>query len=164
MIITFGKHADNSLEALLIKHADYVCWMFTQPTPGGLLRKAVREAKRLITVFDSKPFVDTCCHPGCDNVATRYTVHGRNLDLWPWCDECDPYGGGACRGKLQEIRTYHDALAHVFTYCGGCKDDFAYLMQGLAKAKGIEGNLTQMRLRLLFHSEWMQDHPHADAA
>lgn len=164
MIITFGKYAGESLEMLLIKHADYVCWMFTQPAPSGSLRETLREARRLIAVFDRKAFADTCCRPGCDNVATRCTVHGRNMDMWPWCNECDPFGGGACQGKLQEIRTYNDALAHVFAYCGGCKDDYNYLLRNFVKAKGIQGNLTEKRLRVLFHEGWSPRHPLDDAA
>lgn len=138
MEVTFGKHKGVALEYVLLTAPTYVEWMLGEGDATGRLAAARAEAQRLVRAFDRLPFVEKCQGPGCGKAATRGTVHGANIQLVCWCPGCNPYGMGADAGKLQVVRTYSDALAHVGFHCAGRKGDYTRLVRNLAAAKGLK--------------------------
>jgi transcription elongation factor Elf1 len=143
MQVTFGKHSGKSVEALLLKEPAYIKWVLEQ-SPSGALLAVKNEAKRLIGKFDSRPYEVRC--NSCNQVATRATVYLDNLAAHWWCGNCNPYSLGANPGKLQEIRTYSQALQHVECYCRSRQGDFASLIKQLAKAKGLPERATEKKI------------------
>lgn len=137
MIVTFGKHRGESVEALVLREPRYVAWMLSTTDPTGALVQVGAEARRLIGVFNRKPFTERCSHKGCDAVAALGTVYRSNVQLVCWCDQCDPCSAGADPGKLTVIRTYWDALQHVAYFCNGRKGEYEFLIHNLAVVKGL---------------------------
>lgn len=137
MILTVGKHRGKSVEEVVLKDPSYIAWMLSQADPSEALAQACDEARQLIGTFNGKPFVKKCSGDGCDEMATRCTVYGPNVNPWYWCDKCDPYAAGATRGNLSEIRTYWDAIQHVNFHGDGRKSSLEVLIRNLARAKGL---------------------------
>jgi hypothetical protein len=137
MLIQFGKHWGKSLEHVLLRDPDYVLWMLKQKEPSGPLARALREARRLIAVFDAKPVVRKCRGTGCRKPATRCSLYPANpRPLW-WCDGCDPYQLGASPGTLLVVKSYLDAITYVQSYCHGRKGDLSLIIKLIAEAKGL---------------------------
>jgi hypothetical protein len=153
MILSFGKkHAGKSLELLVLKEPDYIKWMLEQKNPGAAMKRAQDEAKRLIAKFDAMPFTENCSgHTGSPHPATRCTVYGNNVrgPYW-WCDACNPYQSGANPGKLQEVRSYGQALRHVASFCGGRVSDYKSLIRDLAAAKGLPSRVGEKQAQAFF--------------
>src|SRR5690348_4053546 len=123
MLVTFGKHQGRTVEELVLKEPDYVVWMLMQPNPAGAMARTCHEARRLIGVFDDKPFLGPCSGRDCPRPATRCSVYGQNIQPVCWCDDCDPYSMGASQGRLQIITGYGDAVRHVGAWCDSRKSD-----------------------------------------
>lgn len=152
MQITFGKHAGKSLELLILKQPDYIAWMLQQQNAHGAMKRVQEAAKRLMARFDAKPILKDCFgQPAAAHKATRCTVYQNNVTVphW-WCDTCDPYQSGANPGKLQVIRTYEEALAHVTFWCGGRASDYKSLVKDLAQAKGLPARVGEKQAAAFF--------------
>jgi hypothetical protein len=151
MEINFGKHAGKSVEILLLKKTDYIVWMLLQKNATGQMASAQKEARRLIAIFDQKPFVKTCYGHNCNNAATRCSVYNINVQgpYW-WCNTCNPYQSGAVQGKLQEIKTYAEAVSHVDFYCRGRKSDYQALIKSMAEAKGLPSRVGNVQAEKFF--------------
>ena len=141
--LTFGKMLGKTVEELLLKEPDYIVWMLRLENPQGKMVEVVREAKRLIQIFDAKPFIYPCVGQKCEKLAAYCTVTRQAIQLVPWCDTCNPYfEQGESPGRLQKIRTYGDAVGHVDQWCGGTKGFLKTLIRGLAEEKGLPKRIT----------------------
>lgn len=151
MQITFGKHSGKSLELLLLKEPDYVCWILEQAGAYGQMKAAQAQAEKLIRKFNAKSVVKSCSGRNCENLATRCTVYSKNVQspYW-WCDDCDPYQAGANRGKIQPISSYQDAVQHVGLYCSARKADLKDLIKSLARAKGLPSRVGEVQAQAFF--------------
>jgi len=130
-----GKHQGKSMEQLVVKEPAYIHWLLAQSPTGGLLAMK-NEAKRLIQIFDAKPYAVSCFNR-CGRPATRFSVYGNGIAPMWWCAACDPYGQGANQGKLQILISYMQALSHVDFFCGGRTTDYRSLIKDMAQAKGV---------------------------
>jgi hypothetical protein len=137
MLLSFGKLRGRTVAEVVLKEPDYLLWMLDQQNPTWPMAQACTEARKLIRIFDGKPFLRNCRGTGCGDQATRVTVYGPNIRPEYWWDECDPYSLGADEGKLQEIRSYSDAIHHVGVWCQGRKTDLRQLIGSMAGAKGL---------------------------
>lgn len=124
----------GTLEERILKSPDEVAATLSQSNLGD---PASQEVRRLIRVFDSKPFVCKCTNANCSKRATRCTVYRGNSDPYYWCDDCDPCSLGASEWKIQAVRTYEEAIDHVTISCNGRKRDLRDIIRKLATAKGL---------------------------
>ena len=142
MQISFGKHFGRSVEETLLKFPDYILWAISEQNPTAGLRAVCDEARRLIGLFNAKPFTQKCSQ--CERPATRSTMFKDSPRLVFWCDHCDPCSAGASRHDLSEIRNYLD-VRQV-----GRRDDAKYLIRELAQAKGLPSRVTQAAIAAFF--------------
>ena len=149
MQVTIGKHADKSLELLMIREPGYIQWLRQQAASGPLLALK-NEAMKLMKRFDSKPFNQVCHGRTCGVGAAKATVYGNSLTPYWWCSSCNPYESGANQGKLQVVRTYAEALHHVELYCSGRKADYVSLIRYLAEAKGLPARVGEKQAQFFF--------------
>lgn len=151
MEVQFGKHAGKSLELIVLKEPDYLTWMLGQSDATGAMKHAQKEAERLITIFDKKPFIKTCEGNSCGKPSTRCTVYTNNVrtPYW-WCADCDPYQSGANRGKLYSVSTYRQALQHVTLHCGGRTSDYKAIIKEMAIAKGLPSRVGKPQAQKFF--------------
>lgn len=134
---------------LLLRHPDKVLEVLrAEATHGSPMENKAAALRQLIILFDRIPFTKKCC--GCSQPATYCTVHGEKLDLWGWCNVCDPFCYGAFPGKLQFIRSFDDAVHHVRSRCKNRKGDLKCLVRKLGEAKGVPKHLTEGRARRYF--------------
>ena len=137
MIVSFGKHQGRSVEELVLREADYLVFgMWRESDSEWDILQVCKRASQLIAAFDGKPFVKPCSNPDCRRRVTRFTVYGPNIQPFFWCDHCNPYSMGASRGKIQELRTYADAVLHVQLWCPGRRTMKPFI-RSLATAKGL---------------------------
>ena len=138
MLVTFGKHKGKCVEYLLLKEPDYMKWLLGQSKSEGSMAKVKAEAIRLISIFDSKPFIRQCDGENCRAAASKYTTYrGSPSSLNYWCGSCDPYQLGAMRGKLSEHSSYNEALKHIALTCGDTKQGYKAIVRELAISKGL---------------------------
>lgn len=151
MIVRFGKHSGKTVEEIVLRDPDYVAWLLRQETPRGQMEAVCAEARRLIWIFDGKPFAARCS--SCEATATRCSIYrGPNHGLRCWCDECDPYSAGAGPGKLEVIRTYADAVRHVTSQCSSGKTDSRRIIRELAQVKDLPARARLNKIRAFFVS------------
>lgn len=150
MLLTFGKHQGSTVAEIVLKESDYLIWMLGQQNPTGPMAQACAEARRLIAIFDDKPFLHQCMGHDCDAQATRITVYGQNIQPVYWCDACDPYSMGAASGKIQAIKRYCDAVQHVSFWCQGRKSDLKELIRSMARAKGLPARVGVQQAEAFF--------------
>jgi hypothetical protein len=155
MNVGFGKHAALDVRRLVVQHPDYVKWVLEQAQPSGQLAALAANVHRYIQIFDAKPFVKECtgkkAGARCARPVTRgtaYHSHGLNVDLYWWCDTCDPYQMGAA-ATLIDVSTYSDALSVVERY-GGRKSDYGAIIKYLSRAKGMSARVTDAALETFF--------------
>ena len=133
MKLTFGKHKGKSVEIVVLKEPEYAMWILRKERAGEPLAHIRKEVRRLINVFDSKPF--TCKCYGCHgNTATRFSLAHPSPSAYWWCDECNPRSMG-CDGPLSVGQTYQQAMQYAELCLG--KDHTKGLMRDLAEAKGL---------------------------
>lgn len=151
MDITFGKHQGKSIETLVLKEPTYMAWIMAQSSPTEQMESVQKLAQQLASRFDNKLIINQCYGKSCGNQATCCMVYLNNVTspYW-WCDHCNPYQSGANSGKLQTVRTYQDALAHVDMYCKGRVTDARSLVRSLAQAKGLPGRITESQAQKFF--------------
>ena len=138
MIIDSGKYKGISVGMVILKNPDYVAQVLDENDAQGQLSRIQIEMKRLISIFDSKPFNKNCRGSHCSRPAAKFTVYEDNIyNLYWWCDIHNPYESGASPATLTEIRTYEEALVHVKWALKGRKADYAYLIKAMAQAKGL---------------------------
>lgn len=132
MLVQSGRHAGKTAEEIILKSPDWAEWLIDKHPQNNL----VSEFKRLIQIFDAKPFVKSCW--GCGEPATRASAYRQTADdLYFWCDQCDPYSTGANRGKLTSVRSFRSALDHVNYTCAGRRIDKRVIVRELAVGKGL---------------------------
>lgn len=138
MQVTFGKHAGKSVGYLILKEPDYLKWLLKQQNLEGPMAKVKVEAIRLISIFNSKPFIRKCEGENCQAPVSKYTTYkGSTSSLSYWCGKCDPYQSGAIMGKLSEHSTYDEAIRHIELTCGATKDGYRAIIRELAISKGL---------------------------
>lgn len=136
MKMQFGKYIDKPVELLVLKEPQYIHWLLQQNASGSMLT-AQNEAKRLIKIFDQKPFHADCYGNECSAKATCLSLYSTNISPFWWCANCDPYQAGAMDGKLNIFCTYTAALSYVEMYRRGLKADYKKLITAIAQAKGL---------------------------
>jgi len=153
MNITFGKHKGKSIGSLVLKEPDYVSWLLSNADCGAAMLAAIKEASRLIAIYNDKPFQKPCHGKNCSSQATRCSVYmsAVSTPMW-WCDTCNPYRAGASEGQLQSIRTYQDALVHISLHCNRRKRSYRTLIKKLAKAKGLPDRVTEKQVSGFFET------------
>lgn len=141
MKLNFGKHQGSSVAEIFFKDPGYIRWLMNTTATGQMLA-AQKVARELVGKFDSKP-IDRSCHAvGCGKGASRASIYRDSLDPFWWCETCDPSQAGASDGKIQIIRTFEEALAHVEYYCKGKKSDEILAIKFLARGKGLPTRIT----------------------
>ena len=60
MVIDIEENKENSLTEILLKNPKNVKWVLAQSNAEGPLKKIKEEMKRLIQIFNSKPFTRKC--------------------------------------------------------------------------------------------------------
>ena len=140
------------MELLVLKEPRYIQWLLGQQAAQGEMKRAQAEARRLIRLFDAKPFLKECfgSTPPA-HLAERCSVYGNVVDApyW-WCNNCNPYQSGADAGKLQVISTYEGALNHVSFFCGNRSRDYKALIKELAEAKGLPKRVSKAQAATFF--------------
>jgi hypothetical protein len=152
MVIKFGRHKGMSLEVLVLQHPDYAAWMLFKESANCMLAEARGEARRLIQIFDERPFVAGCQgqDPDCDRPATRGSVYKGTTGTFWWCDECDPYQMGASPRKLEIVRSYTDVIYFVEAFCDASKNALKALISEMAEAKGLPTRVDENQAAAFF--------------
>ncbi len=133
MKFTFGEHKGKSVDFVILKEPDYVQWILSMSNANGPLIQVRNEVLRLISIFDSKPFIIKCF--GCKRrPATRLSLaHPTSSPYW-WCDVCSHLSMG-CDSHLTIVRTYENALLYSKLFPQSF--DLKSFILDLAKAKGL---------------------------
>lgn len=155
MNVGFGTYKDVDVRRLLLQHPDYVKWVLKE-AKGGQLAALAADLRRYIQVFDAKTFVEQCMGRRAGarcarpvKCGTAYHSHsGLSVDLFWWCDTCDPYQSGA-GATLIPVSTYSEALSVVDRYQGR-KSDFTDIIKNLSRAKGMPKRVTSAALEAFF--------------
>lgn len=142
MYFSFGKHRWKNVEQVLLIDPSYVCWMWGLAKVDGGMAEVRREAARLMAIFNDKPFTVNC---RCGGQATRCMLYVGNPSPEFWCDQCDPYSGGASPGRLREIQTYLEAATAAST-----RDGVKNVVQEIARAKGLGDRITHDEAEAFF--------------
>lgn len=150
MQVTFGKLKGKSVANVVLRHPDYIVWMLGKDTPSTQMAVVLREARRLIAIFDAKPFLANCFGSSCGKPAARFSVYRGGLLLYFWCGACKPYSAGAASDHLSIGHTYRNALNHVRSYNGGNREDYKHLIRRLAEAKGFPERYSEKRAGKFF--------------
>jgi len=133
MKLTFGKHKGKCVETVILKEPEYALWILNKEDASEPLAHIRKEVRRLIKVFDSKPFTIQCygCHR---RKATQFSLANPSPFAYWWCDECNPRSEG-CDGPMSVGRTYKEAMQ----YAQLClrKDHTKGLIRNLAEGKGL---------------------------
>lgn len=147
MIITIGKeHKGKSVEIVVLKEPDYTMWVLHKEDAGQQLAFIQKEVRRLISIFDSKPF--TCKCYGCQrSTATRFSLAHPSPSPYWWCDKCSPRSMG-CDGLLSVGRTYREAMQYAGLRLG--KDLTGGLIRDLAEAKGLPKRVGEKQAEIFF--------------
>ncbi len=129
MIVSFGKHRGATVETLVLDEPGYVVWMSSQSDTTADFDRFVREAQRLIQVFERKPFTARCEWCACTDVATCCVLTPNRTVLM--CDDCQRFSD---LSEAQVIRTYSNAVGFAY------KQDhlLKVLIRRLAEAKGAQ--------------------------
>jgi hypothetical protein len=151
MLVNFGKHEGKTVEMLVLKEPDYVKWVLYQPSPSGELERIRSETLRLIAIFDHKPILGSCTGRECVNSPVRFSAYaGSSETLYTWCGSCDPYEAGANSGRLTDIYTHPDALAHVDRTERGVRSGYRAIVKAMAVAKGLPNRSGEAQVRAFF--------------
>jgi hypothetical protein len=154
MKIDIGKHKGKSVGMVVLKHPDYVKWVLEKSDAEGQLRDIQMEMRRLLSVFNSKPFNKKCAGTNCNKPVAKCTVYRDNVygPHW-WCANHNPYESGANTGTLYEIRTYGDVVRYVKRVCGNRKSASVSLIKSLAQAKGLPNRVGENEVSRFFNAE-----------
>jgi hypothetical protein len=152
MKITVGKDKGTEIHELFFSNPKFIGWALHETNPGTRLFYCITEMKRLIDIFDKKPFEIKCFGRDCTKKSTRLTAAKGNIQSYFfWCNKCDPFQMGATPGKIASLSTYLQATSFVTRYCSGRKKDYVYIIRKMAQAKNIfEKRLTQQQIESCF--------------
>ena len=151
MNISFGVHNGRSYEYLVLKEPYYCSWICTVKNPTGPMPQAICEVRRLIEIFDNKPFIcKTCFAKGCEVRATRFSVYVGNSGLDWWCGGCSPYQSHVPFGKLYLPNTYYSALDYVHQELGGSKKYCKNIIKEMAIAKSLPARCGESQAQAFF--------------
>lgn len=148
MLLTFGKHQGRSVDEVVLKDPDYLLWMVRLPDPSDSMERVCDEARRLVGVFNSKPFLKTCA--ACQASATRISVYPGNVTPMYWCDHCNPYCCGAAPGRLLLLATYQDAVSHILVRTFYTKTEIKQILRRMSRAKGLPDRLGKRQAQEFF--------------
>jgi len=151
MRIEVGQYNGTEIEVIVLKYPEYVAWILRKECYNKLAEAKI-EIMRLIEIFDRKPITKNCMGHNCTSNATRCTVFGSLINLYWWCDSCDPLQSGALAIQIQVIKKYGEALRHVELYCGGHKKYYRSLIGLMAKAKGLPNRVDDQKAINFFQS------------
>lgn len=151
MLLTFGKYEGRTVDELVLKDPGNLLWMLAQPDPAPSMARACEEARRLVAVFNSKPFLRDCTHRNCHERATVISVYqGNPRPLMFWCEQCDPHSHGAAHGRLYVVHTYQDAV-RLSRLCGlFSMADMKYVIRHMAIAKGLADRVGKRQAQAFF--------------
>lgn len=137
MKLKTGRHPGKETEYVLLRFGNDASYIMDHypDSPAG------KDYLRLADLFDAMPFTAKCY--SCTGKAARASAYRGSPSLMFWCDECDPYGQGASRGKLVIVRTYSEAIRHVTHTCDDYRAWKNDIVRSLAAAKGCPARLTQ---------------------
>ena len=139
----------KKLESVLLKHPDQIKWLLEKATYGDLL-KAKDQAKKLIAIFDSKPFTRKCGHKSCESISSHHLfIPKDNLSGHAFrCKQCAPNPKTYIPG-FQVISSYEESLKHVELYCNN-KSNLKKIIKILAEAKGLPRNAREKQILEFF--------------
>jgi hypothetical protein len=131
MLFQTGKNKGKTSQEVFLKTPDFAQWMMSE-YPDSAASKAFHAHQ---VTLDAKPLVKPCYQ--CKKPATRATAYQGSPDLMFWCDDCDPYGAGAIKGKLSVVTTFADAMRHIDYTANGNRTWKRAIQKQLAQAKGL---------------------------
>ena len=158
MKVSFGKHA-KTVEELVLQEPGYVDWMFRQEDPCRTMSEVRLVARRLIDIFDTKPFICPCRRWNCANQATHCFVHAPKVELIFLCDKCDnsipvptdPLDPNYYPAPPRcNLRTYANSIYYVERFIRPRKDNLKQIMLDMASAKGLPSTPRRRRRLRLF--------------
>ena len=144
MRLKSGDYAGELVEVLVLTEPNLVLEMLDQPDSDE--DPVCQEIRRLIEIFDAKPFKVPCAT--CGGEASLVSLYANSVQAQYWCKSCAPIGSQTTGGKLKFIQAYMEVAAFVHLYCGGRKADLSTLIRKLGRAKGLP-----LRIRA-FQAEW----------
>jgi hypothetical protein len=138
MRLCFGKHRGEALEVVFLRDPEYVRWILRlECRTTEWMTWARQESFRLVGIFDSKPLLRSCEGHGCTNPATRGgVVLGSVAPRW-YCDDCDLYRLAGEPGRVRVLRSFQDAVNHVYYSCPCPESSLKALVRVMALAKGF---------------------------
>jgi hypothetical protein len=150
MIISFGNHHGKSVESLVLKRPDSIRQLLFELNSQPEQISIIAEARRLIRVFDQKPFIRPCMGSGCTNTSTRLCVSSSHMPPTYWCDQCTPtyQGTGLLRPRI--IRKYTEAVNFVETCCNSRKVVLRNFIRDVSRAKGLPTYVSEDRAQAFF--------------
>ncbi len=140
MIMRFGQHQTKTVESLVVRKPDYISWVLDRAATTAGFHEVQVHARRLIAIFDAKPYAIRC--GGCGQAASRCVVYVGSPRPYFFCSACRPTSLGADEGKLRELTSYREAISWIATTCNGRKDDLRHLIHEMASAKGLRKRVT----------------------
>ena len=144
MEVTFGKHAGNSVEHLVVKRPD----LLAQSANGQLFRLQ-QQARDLVARFDAKP-ITYACFGTCGQPATRgVVIPGLTGPAW-WCDTCMAHDLDTNPVNLVSIKTYVGAVRYTKDRCGASRVPCQTLVKFFAEAKGLPKRAREPQIQEFF--------------
>ena len=140
--IGFGQYEKHSVSQVIFKNPNYIQWILSCPLKTGKMEIAADNARELIDIFNSKPYVKKC--RDCKKQSQKCYVYNDTTMLYFLCKECNIYSAG----KFVEIKTYDDIIQYARSYWKGKTKNTKYvkkLIYSLARAKGLPGNADKNR-------------------
>jgi hypothetical protein len=147
--ITFGKYRGIYLPRLMITKPYYIIWLFENSAAICNLHSL----KIFIRLFNERPFVNrSCSHCGIRATRLSLYMHDPSLRILWWCGQCDSSSSGGDSGRLKVIHSYKDVVCNAKDWCGAPNQNCSRLIREMFNAKGIDGNLTDKKLRAFFNN------------
>ncbi|MFC1485474.1 hypothetical protein ACFL55_00425, partial [Candidatus Latescibacterota bacterium] len=117
-------------------------------TPDARMTQFIQEARKLIALFDRKPFRVNCDGLRCSKRATRISIPPSNISsiMW-WCDDCNPYQT-TINGPLHIVRYYENALS-----INANKQELKELIRAMARAKGLPERVGEKEAQQFFDGD-----------
>jgi len=137
MELFIRKYRGLSVEKFILIDPTYAMWIFKKSSASGELIPIRKEVKRLIKIFDSKPFTGSCYE--CGKKATRFSLSAPSSSPYWWCDKCNPYNilGD---DNMSVGKTYRKLAQYARRYLE--REDASRLIRKIAKAKGLPKDAT----------------------
>jgi hypothetical protein len=158
MLLTFGRHAGASVELLFFTAPDYLAWAMTEEQPSLALANVAEEARRLMDIFDQRPFVMPCRK--CPEPATRCALFLPEGHLCFCCEFCKPYYAFSPGPRFREVHTFQDAYDCFRTRAGGREHDLSEFIVAMARHKGLPAGFGAAEAAAFFDQNTPPKRPH----